>query len=334
MRKHFILRRQGRGWRRAGAALSMILLPTGAIADPGMDQKLRKLDGGSGSITEPSGSTAPSVTFAVSAGELVPGSSAEVVITTQEALPLLGGRLVMTFEPPIFLDTPSVDFHGASTDLSFGLTPLGPGSYAVDFDSPSGSLNLQPGRFMTVVGTVQQSQVVGDWVDVVLTAVATGRDGNPVSATSRGRALQLTEEPDPALTLRIDDESNLVPGSMVLVEVRTYNPKPISDGQICLRFESTAFTSVHSVTVHGDSDVAFTAETVMPGELLVQFSSPSASINRVDGPLLEVGMKLANDLPPGFETIVDVDTAFSGLVDHSGMALTLRGKSGLFTIAE
>ncbi len=313
-------------WRRTAIMLCTLLLATAVIAYPGVGPKLHKVGGGSGSLA--------AVSFVITTAELVPGSTAEVAITTEGRLALRSGRAVVTFDPPIFLDTPWIDFPGGPVDLTFSLTPLGPGSYAVDFVSPSGSLNLEPGRILKVQGIVRQSLLVGDLVSVALTATATGLDGNPASVSSQGITVPLDAGLDPNLTLRINDASGLVPGSTVLVEVRTYNPKPISDGQICLRFDSTAFTSLGSVTVRGDSDVAFSAQFVLPGELLVQFSSPSASINRFDGALLQVELTLADDLPPGFATIIDVDTAASSLIDHTGRTVTLQGRSGEFTVAE
>ena len=317
---------RGMGWRRTAVTLAVLLLSTVVIADPGVGPKLRNVGGSGGGTTD--------VLFTVGRTELVPGSFGEVSITTQSTLPLRTGQLVISFDPPIFLGTPTIDFNGAPADLTFSLTPLGPGSYAVDFDSPSASLNLEAGRILTVEGIVLQSLPAGDWIDIALTAVATGLDGNPLSISGQGGAVTLDVGLDPTLTLRINDERHLVPGSTALVEVRTYNPKPISDGQICLRFESSVFTSVSSVSVRGDSDVAFTAQSILPGVLLVQFSSPSASINRVDGPLLQIEMMLADDLPPGFMTTVDVDTTASTLIDHNGMVLTLQGRSGEFTVAD
>ncbi len=138
-----------------------------------------------------------------------------------------------------------------------------------------------------------------------------------------------------SLVLRVQDADNLLPGDTVDVEIRTYNPKPISQGQVCLRYEAASFQRVDSVRVYSDEpDVSFTTEFTIPGVILIDFSSVSASVNRVDGPMIAVSLVLAPDLPPGLETWVDIDLALTSLLDEHQVPIPYNTRNGEFTIAE
>ena len=310
-----------------GLALALGVAVVWTVSYPTVEKKLR---GGPGS----GGPADPELTFVVGEGNLVPGAECKITVESTTAIPLSDGRLIVTFEPPVFIDNPSIELRDSAVDLTFRLTPLGPGSYAIDFANVSSPLNIEGGPFLKISGIVRQDLNVGKEVLVSVEATATASDGEALAAAGERARIRVTAPHDERITLHVTDKARLYPGGTAFVEVSSYNPKPISDGQVCLRFDSSFFTSLRTVAVRGaDADVTFEASLSMPGTLLVSFSSPTASINRLDGPLLLVAMELAADLPPGAETTIDVDPSASFLLNDSGEPLSVGSRSGRFTIS-
>lgn len=144
------------------------------------------------------------------------------------------------------------------------------------------------------------------------------------------------------LRLRVNDAIG-EPGGLVALVVRTYASRPISQGQICFRSVARAtdgaslegarpFASLEGFKVFSKAkDALGDAELMVQGGgqmVLLQFSSVSGSINRVDGPLAVIYFRLKDTLDPGQRFDLRVDVADSVLVDAEGNTLPLENRGG------
>ncbi|MFQ5768444.1 MAG: hypothetical protein ACE5ID_10755 [Acidobacteriota bacterium] len=271
--------------------------------------------------------------FTLGPALFTPGEHGEVSIHTQEAVPLSSGRLTLGIDPPVFVNNPVVEFAGSGDGLSYQMTPAGPGVYIVDFSSASVPLNVELGLFMRLQGIVSQQFQAGEPVQITLSAAARSVSGRLLPVAAQGGSTTLLPA-KPALSVRIKGNRNLLPGDKVLVEVRTItNPKPISEGQVCLFFDPTFFSSVGAATVlSAVPDVSFTMDVQTSGQVRVQFSSPSASINSQPGAMVTLELTVAAHVPPGTLSTIDVDLMQTRLTDHTGLPLALDSQSGLFQV--
>lgn len=140
------------------------------------------------------------------------------------------------------------------------------------------------------------------------------------------------------LTLRVNDSEGRA-GERVAVVLRTYDSRPISQGQICL---STAlsqgaaegaggspFVALEGALIfsdHGDAVVDASFDGV--DEVVVEFLSASATINNSDGPLGVLYFRLDPSLAPGQTFEIGLDTANTFLFDDDGEPVAIEGRGG------
>jgi hypothetical protein len=265
---------------------------------------------------------------------LVPGSIAETRVRTLKAVPLRRGSLILRFEPAIFIDNPVLRFGQTVPEETFSLRTLAPGTYAIEFESPGSPLNTRAGVLLSLSGTVKQDLPIGGSVAVGLEVSATGAGGDELGVDARGGTLVLVSEEE-MVVLHVSDASRLAAGGTVDVRIASYNPKPISQGQVDLAYDTRVFIAVNSVTVHGaDPDVSFTTDLSEPGRLRIIFDSPRASINRLEGPMITARLTLAPGLPPGLETSIDIPLQNVYLLDQTLRPVAIGSTSGQFKIAD
>lgn len=194
------------------------------------------------------------------------------------------------------------------------------------------------------------------------------------------------------LTLRVDD-AKAAPGEQVAVEVRTYAPRGVGQGQICLRASSNLdgtgsgssapapqavtlapvaeevrlrnrsgasggdavrtggiasgsswsepapehpFVALEGVTVLSALGDAVFSQWFDEGTQIavVDFASPSATINEADGPLAIFYFRLDPDLKEDQEFELVLDPGVTFIVDDSGEQVPLRLRSGRLRIEE
>ena len=146
-----------------------------------------------------------------------------------------------------------------------------------------------------------------------------------------------------ALTLRANDALGQ-PGGVTALVVRTYAPRPVSLGQVCLRARPAQggeaagqpFAALEAVVVLsnlGDAQAQGMLDVQAGNQVVMaEFSSPSSGINRFDGPLAVFYLRLAADLIPGQDILVDVDLAATALFDEAGQPIPIDPRSGILTI--
>lgn len=144
------------------------------------------------------------------------------------------------------------------------------------------------------------------------------------------------------LTLRVNDAIG-EPGGVVALVVRTYASRPVGQGQVCLRAGRAVvggaegpFEAVEGVEVFskaGDALGVAGLEASERGQLvLLQFTSDSGSINRVDGPLAVIYVRLRENLRKGQRFAVLIDTEETLILDGAGNPIPIEGRSGRLTV--
>jgi hypothetical protein len=153
---------------------------------------------------------------------------------------------------------------------------------------------------------------------------------------------------DRGLKLRLND-AIAAPGGTVALVVRTYAARPIRQGRITVRVRrpggTKAATAALGVTaeevvqpsgpltflravVFSKRGDAVTTARATPGAdgatVRLDFSSKSATVNAVDGPLAVIFFRLAANAVPGERFLVEIDPAVTGLTDPTGAALPLQ----------
>ena len=272
--------------------------------------------------------------FELGTTDVVPGAAVEITIDTRQSLALSRGRLELHMEPALFIDTPSIAFEEADGELIFQLVTVDPGIYVIEFAGPGHRLNRRAGTLLTASGIARPDLRPGDHVEISLSASVTAVDGRRVKVRGVDTDIDVIAPAD-GLVMHVSDFENARPGQTIDVVLSTYNPKPLSEGQVCLRYDPTFFSLVSAVSVQGaEPDVTFEADLLTPGVATITFDSPSASINRVDGPMIVVTMTLALDLPPGAETTIQLDTENSYLLDAALAPVSFETAVGEISIVK
>lgn len=155
---------------------------------------------------------------------------------------------------------------------------------------------------------------------------------------------------DNGMTLRVND-TRAEPGGLVAVVLRTYAPRGMAQGEICLTASSPTksaamgsaplkalrtkaaqmpFASLLAVDVAGPlGDVKIQAAFDESRQMaLVRFSSPSATVNESDGPLAVFYFRVASELtgPAMFE--IGVDLGGTVLIGADGKTIEIEPRSG------
>lgn len=159
-----------------------------------------------------------------------------------------------------------------------------------------------------------------------------------------------------ALTLRVND-AFAEPGGLAAIVIRTYATKPISQGQVCFRARplggatqtpagmsagvavaanSDIFESLVGVKVFAKRKDALAAVSFdeASGErvVMIEFSSDSGSINKVDGPLAVIYYRLRDNVSPGEEYRIEIDAANTLVFDGNGAPIKFAPRAGRLRI--
>lgn len=144
---------------------------------------------------------------------------------------------------------------------------------------------------------------------------------------------------DQEMTLRINDAAAEA-GDRVAVVLRTYAPRGVGQGQICLSADQARgagggpLLDLEEVVVFSEQGDAVVVETFDgPAQMaLIEFSSLSATINWADGPLAVLFFRLDSSLQPGQEFALELDLADTFLVDGEGRDILLEPRGGVLTV--
>lgn len=159
-----------------------------------------------------------------------------------------------------------------------------------------------------------------------------------------------------SLRLRVNDAIT-EPGGVVSLVVRTYAPRPISQGQICLvvREETDGVAPVGSAsssrgpvapqrpleilldakTFSSDDDAISSADLTQSGAdqiVMLQFSSASGTVNAVEGALAAITFRATGDLALLDRFTVEIDPLQSWFIDAGGNPVTIEPRAGTMRI--
>jgi len=135
------------------------------------------------------------------------------------------------------------------------------------------------------------------------------------------------------LVLSVED-TEAAPGETAILVVKTYQPRPISQGQLCIIIGEPTFTQLRRTVVRSTRrDATFTA-SLMTNEAALAMSSPTSSINEADGPMLLMAFTVDPSAVPGTEFELTVELPASFLTDELGNPIEIDVKPGTFTVKQ
>lgn len=154
------------------------------------------------------------------------------------------------------------------------------------------------------------------------------------------------------VTLRVND-TEAAPGEVAFVVVRTYAPRTVGQGQICLRADPEATAAAISdpaketsspvpwVELESFAVLSSAGDAVSEGlfdglgqRVYLAFASLSGSINQSDGPLAVLFFRIAETAPPDTEFQISLDPVDTFLVDPEGRQIGLELRSGRLKILQ
>lgn len=141
-----------------------------------------------------------------------------------------------------------------------------------------------------------------------------------------------------SLTLRVED-TTARPGKRVAVVFRTYQPQPVSQGQVCFfgrplsrGLADSPFEAIEKVVVWSETGDAIVTSATMTGgavpEIELAFHSAASGINTSDGPMVLVVLRLADDVTIGESIEIGIDSSATFLLDAQGDSLPLDLRAG------
>lgn len=144
------------------------------------------------------------------------------------------------------------------------------------------------------------------------------------------------------LTLRLSDVEG-APGDLVTVVLRTYSPRSLGQGQICFRANPATgatgspgvvgatepFSALESVVVFSTAgDAQVSGDLPAADMAMLDFLSPSGSVNRLDGPLAVFTLRLAATLQPGDAYALELDMPNTVLLGPNGESVVIEPRGG------
>jgi len=145
------------------------------------------------------------------------------------------------------------------------------------------------------------------------------------------------------LRLRVHDVIG-TSGGRTIVIVRTYAPRDIEQGQICLLVPPSPTTGLPTLDAvrgarifgaAGDAIGVTSVESFPDGQrVTATFSSASATINNVEGTMVAIELTLADSAAVGANPEVSIDLDETFLIDAQGIALTVIPRPGDLTIRD
>lgn len=151
------------------------------------------------------------------------------------------------------------------------------------------------------------------------------------------------------LTLRVND-TQVDAGGRVAIVLRTYASRPIGQGQLCFNIgfagngpqsliakgAGSPFTALESFVIfseQGDVEANATFDATTQ-QVLVDFSSVSATVNVSDGPFGVFFFRVDGNLTPGTSFDIAFDPGDTFLVDALGRPVAIRPRSGEMVIRQ
>lgn len=201
------------------------------------------------------------------------------------------------------------------------------------FLSPSATVNTRHGPLLALDMAAEFDLVPGESFPMFIDANATwllDERGEPATWTGVSGTIMVVEE-DAPYVLAVGDAVS-PPGTQALIPVGTFESVPLLRADMLIRYDPSTFPRVRDVVVWEYSeDTQAAIDDSVRGELWVSITSPSASVNLVHGPLIEISFQVD---PGGADGYVALDRDATRLIDASGNPLELELRDGSFGIVK
>ena len=144
---------------------------------------------------------------------------------------------------------------------------------------------------------------------------------------------------DDRLTLRVEDV-RVNEGGVAVVTLRTYAPRPVGSGQLCVRVKRRAARArgeqpdleLLEVRIFGsDNSTSNFIPDVDGGEIVASFTS-ALGVNRTDGPILAAFLRLGPNLAEDTELDLELDLANTSLLDSNGQEIMVDTRPGVLRV--
>ncbi len=138
-----------------------------------------------------------------------------------------------------------------------------------------------------------------------------------------------------SIVLRVNDAETRPFGQLAVV-LRTYEPRPMGQGQVCMRLrrpsEGTGgplLSLERAIVFAASGDVEVTTDFVdVTQTAIINFVSSDGTVNDRDGPLAVLFFRVAGDAPVGEEFIFEIDVADTELIDPAGGVIPIAPRAG------
>lgn len=271
-----------------------------------------------------------------------PGGLAAVVVRTYASRPAgqgqicviaKSGRAGAAAEGPFAELVDSVVFSAKGDAVHLAAMESGDDGQVIliEFSSPSGTINRRDGPlavlFFRVRDDISPNQRFAIDLDIAETQLKTP-GGESIRLEPRAGELEIRRPAEPYAAEAEDDE--IEPGERAEIGLGTFEPAPMSEGQIGLRFDPDLVAGRVTVKMkkqHGKR--RFKADRSEPGLVLVTFRSKNASFNSVPGELLEVSFKTPSRTPVGVRSRVWIDPSLTFFADPVGDLMPFKFEDGV-----
>lgn len=310
-----------------------------------------------GGRAEASAPNLPALTLRANRAIAVPGGVFAMVLRTYAARPIRQGQISVgvttttkravrrrksgssgpggaTAPAATLLQTIVFSVSGdALTQSSSGYGSTGTNA-ALQFKSPSGSVNAADGPLAVLFFQLDPSVAPGQKLTLHIDPKSTSMvdsDGRQVTLDPRDGVLEVRAPADPRT---MGTDGGAVPaGGLATLAAQTFEPFPLSGGQIALRYDPALLPGDPVVRMdprYGTS--SFSVDSSTPGLVIVSFASSDGTLNTVPGSIVAVDLTVAPGALSGTVSPVTVDPDLSWLIDAQGAKVPLTLETGALTV--
>jgi hypothetical protein len=202
----------------------------------------------------------------------------------------------------------------------------------VQFQSPSGTVNATDGPLavlrMRLAADVAPGEVLD--LDIDPSSFLTDAQGRPVQLEPRAATLTVRA---PNAPFQVEAEGDdVAPGETAELGFQTFEPFPISGGQVALRYAPRVARGVPVVRIDPRyGNATFQVNRSTPGLLIVTFQSPDRTLNTVPGTIVSIDLPTNARLRPGVTTRLILDPERTFLRSVRGRKLRLQMENGVLS---
>jgi hypothetical protein len=198
------------------------------------------------------------------------------------------------------------------------------------FRSPSRTINSVDGPLAVFFVRIDPGAVPGSVHNLSIglpQTFMTDPQGDPILIEPVSGELRIVSIADPTPVSAEGDK--VAPGETALLSFLTFEPQRLSSGQVAIEYDPSVTVGTPVVRMNpGYGDADFTVDDLTPGLIVVAFTSPGRSLNRIPGSLIEVDVETSPDVPLGTRTPVTLVPELTFLVDSAGDMMSLLVEEG------